>query len=120
MRHAIIALVLLSLGATACATGSSEGRSTGRRDLITAEELAEHSNLSAYEAIERLRPSWLQSRRGGDSPRVVLDRTPVERGFLRSIRATEIESMRLLSAGEARTRYGTSYQTGAIEIRTKR
>ena len=120
MRHAIIALVLLSLGATACATGSSDGRRTGRRDLLTAEELAEHPELSAYEVIEQLRPTWLQARRGEGPPRIVLDRSPVERDILHSIRVTEIESMRLLSAGVATTRYGTGYQAGAIEVLTKR
>ena len=120
MRFTTIALLLLSLGATACATGSSDGRTGGRRDLLTAEELAEHPQLSAYEAIEQLRPTWFQSRRGEGPPRIVLDRSPVERDFLRSIQATEIESMRLMSAGVATTRFGTGYLAGAIEIRTKR
>lgn len=120
MRFMAIVLLVLSLGVTACATGSSDGRATGRRDLLTAEELAEHPQLSAYEAIERLRPTWLQSRRGEGPPRAVLDRSPVDRSFLRSLRATEVESMRLLSAGVATTRFGTGYPAGAIEIRTKR
>ncbi len=56
---ALLALVLLAAGA--CASTGSTGP---RRDsnVLTPEEIAEAPVSNLYEAVERLRPRWLQIR----------------------------------------------------------
>ncbi len=120
MRRLILAVTLIALGITACATGGTGTRSSSSRSVITAEDLAEHPGISAFEALQQLRPQWLRATRGTNAPRVVVDRMPVEQNYLRTIRASDVLDMRLLSMGDASMRYGTGYPAGAIEVRMKR
>ena len=58
----ILAVTLVSISLTACAssgTGTSSSRS-GSRDKLTNAELVETNATSAYDAIVRLRPTWLR------------------------------------------------------------
>lgn len=121
-------ILALSLGAFALAGCASAGAGGSRpsTNRITREELQRLEPLSAYEAIERLRPRWLQSRgmsslRGGPTlPRVHLDQSPLESlDALRSLSVSEVEYMEFRSAADATTRYGTGYPGGVIEIRTR-
>lgn len=120
MRRAILAVTLILLGVTACATSGTSSGTRRSRNVITEEDLAPYLEYSAFEALQQLRPQWLRGTRGGQAPRVVVDRMTVDRDFLHALRASEILDMRLLNAGDATLRYGTGFQGGAIEIRTKR
>ena len=123
-RSRITLTLVVAFGlATALAACSSGGGSSGpRRDpnLITAEELAEYSTLTALDAIRRLRPRWLQSR-GQTSAQVIQDgaRLGDPENALRSMPVSDIEQMRYLSASDATMRYGTNYPGGAIEITSR-
>jgi hypothetical protein len=95
--------------------------------VITREQLVSLETMTAYDAIARLRPNWLQSRGPtslGDGP--VLPRVHVNqsrRGDLDELRAmsvTEVESMEFLSPSDATTLYGTGYPGGVIEVLTRR
>ena len=127
MRYLLLALVLAALGPAACVS-TPDGVSGGRqRNLITVEELEPFQQLTAYDAIQQLRPRWLQARgamnirdSGQVYPRVSVD--GVSRGEmdqLRTISVHMIKEIRFLSAADATTRFGTGYAGGVIEILTK-
>ncbi len=105
------------------ATRTARGSST----LIVRAQLEQLTERSAYEAVATLNRRWLQSRRGtslASGPalaRVVVD--GVARGeldFLRQMTTGNIETMRLLSAPDATTKYGTGFPGGVIEVTTRR
>ena len=133
------AYVVLALVVSACASSASSPdtpfggefetsakASRGNSRLIVRAQLQPHVGRSAYEAVELLRPRWLQPR--GSTPtygpsyaRVVVDRTVRgELADLYRIGTNDIETMRYLSASDATTRYGTGYVGGVIEVTTRR
>jgi hypothetical protein len=120
-RRRALAVLLASACAalsTACASGGAggDGSPRGTRTRIIRAEVAPLQQLSAYEAIERLRPNWLRAQLGR-VPTVVLAGNPGEDlSVLRTIRAMDVEEMRLLSPADATTRYGTGYDGGAIIV----
>lgn len=126
-RHALRAglrsfVVLAALAVGSCTGGTSAGSlQPGSRDTITEEELGPIAQLSAYEAIERLRPRWFQTRTGR-FPMVHVDGTT--RGsaeeLLPSIPCAEVQEMRYMTASDATTRFGTDYTDGVILITTKK
>ncbi len=145
MRY-ILPLALLVLVGTlgACVSGAGSG-SGGDRNVITQEQLAEHSDMTAMEVIRRLRPQWLRVRggqsgmRGGVSgtdasglpdvngdgrgtPAVIEDgrRVSSDLGYLERISASQIQELRFLDSATASRRHGTGYTWGAIEIITRR
>ncbi len=118
-RQALLLVTLLA----ACTTATGAG---GRRDrnVLAAEEI-ELSNVGTlHEAIQLLRPHFLFSR-GRTSlrapnnplPAVIVNSVP-QASFesLRAIPARDVQYVRLLSAPEATTRFGTGYMAGAIEV----
>jgi hypothetical protein len=125
MRRAAFATVLVLLGLTACASGgggsADGGSSGGNRNLIVAEELTDISGTT-YDAVLQLRPRWLQARGGQDSD---LPATFVDGSFrgdyraLQSVPLANVNSIRYLSPADATTLFGTGYQGGVIEVRTR-
>ncbi len=123
---ALVVSACVSSGNTSLGAGgqTAAGDTRGNSRLITRGELNEREGDSAYEVVESLNRRWLQDdRRGrtfGGGPifaRVVVDGTP--RGGLyelHRIGASEIESMRFISAPDATIKYGTGYPGGAIEV----
>jgi hypothetical protein len=98
---------------TTTAARANRGNST----LITRAELAEYRGDSVYRAVEQIRRRWLTARRGGLIARVVIDgsyRTDLSQ--LRSMGTEAVEELRLLSPGEATTKYGTGFPGGAIDV----
>ena len=127
-RRTPMVFTLLVFAAACASSGGGEGRTTsGATNVITAEELDAVGNLDLLAAVQRLRPRWLQSRGsatfgGPTSARVILDGVPQNGGLdvLRSIRATDAEELRYMSANDATTRYGTDMVGGAILVIRKR
>ena len=114
---------------SSCATSGSGTSSTrGSRDVITREELMTQERGSAYDAVARLRPRWLQSRGVGsvtsptrDTPRVYVDgQLYGDVNSLHQIDMRDIQQLRYMSASDATTRYGTNHTAGAIIITTVR
>ena len=120
-RPAFPILLALVLGVTGCASGGTAGGSRGNANLITREELQTVDNLSGYEAVQRLRPRWIQMRGGTDIPPVVfLDGANMGGPeTLRTIQASSIREMRYRDGRDATTRYGTGYGGGVIEVVTR-
>jgi hypothetical protein len=92
--------------------------------VITAEEIVEAKATNAYEAVERLRPNWMvarPSRYVSDPtplvPVVFLDNTDLgDLNQLWTIVASEILEIRYLDDREAVYRYGTTYNSGIIQV----
>jgi hypothetical protein len=99
-----------------------------RRDpnVVTAEELADLTELSVFDALQRIRPSWVRSRGatsvmgGGDGLPVVMvnNVTHDSVDILRQLRSAEVTVMRYVSGVDATTRFGTGYVNGLIEVTT--
>jgi hypothetical protein len=125
-RHPWVAL-LFTLAMAACASTGGSARST--TGMLTAEDLDNLGpGVSAYEAIERLRPVWLRDR-GVNSPsaayaddtlpKVHIDTTPYDLGALRSFRTTDIQTISFMDGRDATTRFGTGYVNGVILVTTR-
>ena len=120
--------LVLALTVAACTTTAGGGPRVDQ-SVLTAQQLDELGpGISAYEAIERLRPTWLRDR-GVNSvspayaddtmPRLHIDQTPYPLDNLKSMRTNDIETIRFMGSGDATTRYGTGYVNGLIEVRTR-
>jgi hypothetical protein len=127
LRHttrAAFALLVLLLATAACTAGAGPGAATrprGSLDRITEAELEPIGQLSAFEAIERLRPRWLQSRKGM-FPTVHVDGSVRNAGeeILATILCSDVQDMQYMNASDATTRFGTDYAYGLIVITTKK
>jgi hypothetical protein len=113
--------------ATAAGSAAQQSRGTQRssRDLITAEELATVDVQNAYQAVQRLRPNFLQ-RRGTTSMTqqadivVYVDNNRMGGPTtLQQIPTNEVKEIRYLSATDATQRYGTGHAAGAIVVTRK-
>ena len=121
------ALLLATLTLAACASAPGGARQT--TGAITAEQLDNLGpGISAYEAIERLRPVWLRDR-GINSPsaayvddtlpRVHIDTTPYDLSALRSFRTSDVQQITFMTGPDATTMYGTGYVNGLILVTTR-
>jgi hypothetical protein len=119
----LVVMSALTFALIGCASGGggSDGTPRGNSNRIVESELATLETQDAYTAIQRLRPQWLRSRSGA-APVVIMDGTRQQVGLsiLRSIRTSELQELRYLSASDATTRYGTGFDGGAILLTTKR
>jgi hypothetical protein len=128
MNRLIPTLFLVALVISACATtgGGESGRR--QRNVITAADLAQIPEFTAYDAIQRLRPRWLSMSRvvgvtgeTHQSPKVIVDGMPQgDINALHQYLDQDILELRFMSAADATTRYGTGYPVGAIVVQTRR
>ncbi len=121
MRSFLILATALTLGLTGCASGGGGGGGGARSsaNVLTAQDLEPVMTLDCYQAIQRLRARWLRPR-GGIAPVVLLDGNR-QGGLetLRNIRVSEIQEIRYRNGRDATIRYGTGFDGGTIEIKTK-
>ena len=120
-RITMVFALALAFGLAGCASSGNSNRPAGSSSTrIVRAELAELPEMDALQAIERLRPRWLQSR-AGDQVQLYVDgsrRTNVR--DLQSMRVSEIEQMEFMSASDATTRYGTGHAGGAVLVTSRR
>lgn len=129
--YLIAAIPVLACGSASSASSNS-GIPTPRRNssFLAAEEISKaHADAgTAYEAISRLRPTWLQrSTTSFDPPSItfpivfVEGRRYGELESLRAIDAHQIADARFFSVAEAGSRYGMQGGlSGVIEISLKK
>ena len=135
--RSILFLTALALGGVAgCASSSGGGAATqqsqqsssrthGSRDRITQEELANIDVQNALQAVQRLRPQFLQTR-GGASQSITqgpvdivvyVDQTKMGGpSTLAQIPISDVKEIQYLSATDATQRYGTGHGAGAIIV----
>lgn len=122
-------LVLLAAGCrTAGPRQRYSGSSRGVGDRLTASEIASTGAQTAFDAIVRLRPRYLQPR--GFTSIQPLQSAPVTVYLdgarftgvevLRTIRAGDVVEIEHLSATEATTRYGLGHLGGVLLVKTGR
>lgn len=122
-RTRFLSLLAVVVLGSACASSGQPDQSRPRRsrNLITADELSGLPVSTAYEAVRRLRPAWLQPR--GRSPLPVVYRDNARWGSdpssLENIQIDIVREMRFMSASDATTRYGTGFAGGVILVVTR-
>lgn len=129
MRFPIIWSLVLSVPflLPACAGSGSSG-ARGPQNVITFEQIADIPASDAYDVVQTLRPRWLRSRGavslqepGAGFPVVYVGATRFgDLESLRQISASSVEELRLLSAADATTRYGTGHAGGVILVTFRR
>ena len=117
-RSVLLMAFALALGLSGCASsGGGASRVAGASSTrIVLEELEPLGQLDALQAVQRLRPQWLQSR-GSGLPVLYVDGAP--RGDVNDLRflpSDQIARIEYLNASDASTRYGTGHQGGAILV----
>jgi len=126
MGKHLVVLITITI-ACACA-GTPRGTGGSNRNLITRTEITESRATTAYEVVQQLRPDFLRGRVSGsgtgnramDMPVVYLDGTRLgDLEQLRSISASIVLSIQLISSGDATTRWGTGHPAGVIEVKTR-
>lgn len=125
MRLMLVVLVSLAAG---CGTARSPAMAEPRNpDVITAAELERSGDITARQAIERLRPRFLRMRgpsslQNADADRLIVYVDNARIGgveVLEQVHAFEIREIRYLSAPDATSRYGTGHSGGVIAIARK-
>lgn len=121
-RLALAALLGAALTA-GCATGSAGQRAGSQRNLITNAELARAGDVSLYEALTQLRPTFLKSRGTAGfytvpAPVQVYIGTLQMEGIdhLREIMAKNVKEVRFLEPQQANARFGGNNSGGALII----
>lgn len=114
----------LTLILAGCVTSGVGSGTSGDQNRITREQMLEVNASTVYDAVQKLRPSWLTSR----GPVSVTDMSPnvltvymsgsevgdVE--FLRTLRPDDVREIRHYDAGEASARFGMGHPRGVVEV----
>ena len=129
-RVQMFCVVLVFFSACSSVREGTTGRSQG--DVLTAEEIATTTALTAYDAISLRRPFFLKSRgtrslreapvgQSVEYPVVYLDRMYYgDLESLKNISVTTIDEIRYLDFNAATVQFGTGHSGGIILIITKR
>lgn len=127
----LAALVVVLPGCASSSSGSGASQQSAARpargssDRITAEELATIDVQNALQAIQRLRPNFLQNRGGASAsitqgPQdvvVYVDQTRMGGpSTLAQIPITDVKEIQHLSGTDATQRYGTGHGSGVIIV----
>ncbi len=125
-RFLFVAAFALLTVLAACASGTGGGGGPRRNpNIITLEELADHTTLSALDVVRRLRPRWLQGRGAGTGgtnlPQLIVDgaRMGNAQEGLRTLPVSDIQELRYLNASDATMRFGTNFPGGAIMVTSR-
>ena len=112
------------IGAAGCASSGAWHRphSVGSLCVVTAAELRSHEQGSLLDALREIRPSLLRTNLHGEMPTVVVDGIVSADGAttLRTLSATDVVSVRRLSASAATQRYGLNQSNAVLEVITLR
>ena len=126
----LIAALLVAAAPGCASSGAGNGASQqsshrGSPDRITQEELATIDVQNALQAVQRLRPSFLQNRGGASSsitqgPQdvvVYVDQTRMGGpNSLAQIPISDVKEIQHLSGTDATQRYGTGHGSGVIIV----
>jgi hypothetical protein len=123
----VAATMVVALG---CASTGAKGAARGNSNVITEEEITAGTGATAFEIIQRLRPSFLHTRGAMRSAPTASNNNlePIDivvymndnrfggSDRLRQISVSDIREIRYFSASEATTKWGSGHGAGAIQI----
>jgi hypothetical protein len=121
--RSLLSIFLLAVLSACAAMGKPiEPRQPGNANELTGEEIRASNYLNLYDAVEALRPLWLQTRSRGTTRQpaevqVYLDN--LHQGnteTLRRMSVTGIKELRYLDATSARIRYPRVQLAGVIVV----
>jgi hypothetical protein len=120
--HNSFFLILATLALAACASGNSNNGTTrsNPNEIDSAELVGVYSTMSVYDAIGRLRPTWFRSRAGEDEPTARVDNQNYNMGYLRSLPAEDVSTLKFVNRRDATFRFGGRWGGGVIEVTTLR
>ncbi len=129
-RSFIAGLAALLAGSGACSTRRGAAV-TANRNLVTREELAGTNAQIVYQALERLRPSWMSSRGPANMgnvrdasdaiANVYIDGNHMGNlEYLKQVYVSDVHEIRFWEPGEAGARFGMGNPRGVIEIIPRR
>ncbi len=119
--------LVVAVGVLGCASAATNSGNTRKANELTAAEIAQtHAdNLSAYDAVARLRPNWLAphgamtaSSQASEYASVFVDGQLMgDVNALRNIQAYQVGDVRYYNVAEAGAKFGVrAGTTGAIEV----
>ena len=126
MRVALLRSAILSLLVCACAARTpSNPTPLPDRDVLTQADLVEHNFATAFEAIEALRPNWMQTRGANTllttQAQVVVYLNDTRLGgtdTLKQITTPAIVTIRHFDGRAATARWGLDHGQGVILVST--
>ena len=126
----VLLFVVGTLTLSACGTSGEGSRASLAKEVLLAEEIAQSSAVTAYDAVRLRRPGFLQTRgpksmyassRSSVRPSVYLNGLyHGELETLNTIAAVEVQEIRYIDAKNATLLYGTGHVAGVIMVITKR
>ncbi|MBI3788625.1 MAG: hypothetical protein HY276_10285 [Ignavibacteriales bacterium] len=129
MKNSIVMLVVATLF-VACGTSHEGAKATFSSEVLTAEEIATTSAITAYDAVRIRRPTFLavkgpksvmQGPRSTTKPVVYLnDLYYGELETLQNISAVDVKEIRYVDPRTATISYGTGHVAGVILVITKK
>ncbi|MEO7964922.1 MAG: hypothetical protein ABIT38_13550 [Gemmatimonadaceae bacterium] len=126
----LFAALLLATSASACGARPHTSDPGGVRssDVLTIDEILTSKTQNAYDAVRRLRPSFLQTRgpttltarsEAPTAPLVYLDnRRYGDIESLRTLTVDGIFEIRYLSPNQAQLKWGMNHASGVIHVLT--
>jgi hypothetical protein len=126
VRFRSILVICSTLLAAACAPRAVNA--TGTHNIITAEELARAGDVNLYDAVNRLRPTFLRPRMAPTTGVQLQEMSVYYDGMLmreglahmKEIGARGVQEVRYLEPQQANARFGVSNSGGALLITTKK
>lgn len=128
IARSIVMVGILSLGINGCGARPRNTDPGGVRssDVLTIDEILTSKTQNAYDAVRRLRPSFLQTRgpttllarnETPNAPLVYLDnRRYGDVESLRTITVDGIYEIRYLSPNQAQLKWGMNHAAGVIHV----
>jgi hypothetical protein len=114
-----------SVGAPSTGSTSGTVALASNPDVLTGDELRATGTGNVWEAVRRLRPTWLRARSGAASVVSPQGTTPVvyvagiRHGDLRTLQTMNVDQVRrveFINARDATTRFGTGVGGGVILV----
>lgn len=116
-----VMMVAALLAVAACGpAGTTNTPGRGNTRLLTVDELRQSHSSNLYDAVQRLRPSWLVERYQGasrGSPAVFIgSQRAGEIDYLRTIETANVAQVHFFDPFSAASRFGRNVPFGVIQV----
>jgi hypothetical protein len=121
MRLRVTVMSVALLAVAACGpSGTTNTPGHGNTRLLMVDELRQSHSSNLYEAVQRLRPSWLVERYQGasrGSPAVFIgSQRAGEIDYLRTIETANVAQVHFFDPFTAASRFGRNVPFGVIQV----